>query len=224
MRAILLGPQVSNRATQLRLFHSLQICPDDLIVGIDGGASLWKKWGIRPHFAVGDWDSIESNQDRKKALRDLPRVTLPRDKDRSDLFFAALAAIEAGARELIALGVTGGRPDHHVATLMDLSQFSTGRYGKLARVRAVDSSADLIFLSEGIPVWKESLAAGQLFSVFALGDRVNGVSICGAQYCLKNVSLTPSSLGLSNVAKGRVTEIRVRQGRLLLVIPWGAKN
>jgi thiamine pyrophosphokinase len=140
-------------------------------------------------------------------------------KDRSDLFFAAIAALEAGATELLCLGVTGGRADHHLATLMDLSNFAAGSYGPLQSVEAYGPDGQFIFLSTQIPHWQAVLKRHQLVSIFALSPYVEGLTLSGFRYHLKQVKMNASSWGLSNQVVKRKCEVHLRKGKLLVIIP-----
>jgi thiamine pyrophosphokinase len=217
MRAILLGPIAGSYRHPKKLLSSLRVESKDLLIGVDGGTQTWLNWGYRPHCAIGDWDSLKS---RKKILSQIPHLSLSKDKDRSDLFFAVRAAIELGAQELVCLGVTGGkRLDHHLATLFDLSVFSTGKYGKLKSVQAAGVDGEYHFLSESISRWVHFSNRRRLVSIFAIGGEVAGVTLSGFQYGLKNVTLKLSSLGLSNWTEERKCEVRLRKGQLLVIIP-----
>jgi thiamine pyrophosphokinase len=173
--------------------------------------------GYDPHVAVGDWDSLKSG---REILSRIPHLSLSSHKDRSDLFFAARAAVALGADELVCLGVTGGpRVDHHLASLFDLAEFSTGRYGKLKSVRAIGLDGEYSFLSESIPVWTGQLKRKQLVSIFALKGHAQGVTLKGFRYPLSNAALSSSSRGLSNQAKARNCEVHLRKGQLLVIMP-----
>lgn len=218
MRAILLGPvRIPARRLQ-EIFDSLgeRSFSNSILVAVDGGLDVWSKLGIRPHFAVGDWDSL---RDKKRGLKQVPHLSLSTSKDRSDLFYAVIAAIEAGATEVVCVGVTGGRLDHHLAMLYDLSEFSTGRYGKLLSVQARGGDGDTYFLSEKIPIWKGSLMKGQIISILGMKDGATGVSLEGFKYNLRNASMGLSSYGLSNIALKRTCRVSLKKGRLLVVIP-----
>src|SRR4051812_17967315 len=104
MRAILVGAVEVPDRVQKRLLRALKIQADDLLIGVDGGTQCLIRLGFKPDFAIGDWDSL-----KKKAniLSQVPHLTLPKNKNRSDLFYAGIAAIEAGAKEILCLGVTG---------------------------------------------------------------------------------------------------------------------
>jgi thiamine pyrophosphokinase len=188
----------------------------DLRVAVDGGLKIFKKVGWKPHFAVGDWDSLGSEK-VSHALRGVFHLTLPRNKDRSDLYYACRAALSAGANDLVCLGVTGGRPDHQLATLFDLSEIS-GRCDSRVTVVAVDNSTRYYFLSEKNPEWSAELSPGQLVSVFAMGGEARGVTLQGFKYPLRNAVLQPSSHGLSNRAAQTQCAVRVKKGRLVVMV------
>jgi len=215
MRAILLGPLAGSDRRQKGLLRALKIQKNDLLIGVDGGTRIWKTLGYQPNLAVGDWDSLTQ---KKKVLAGLSHITLPQSKERSDLFYAAVAAIELGAQELVCLGVTGGRMDHHLAMLLDLSGFSTGRYGKLKSVQAIGLDANYYFLSEAIPSWKGVTSLKSIISIFAMNGAAGGVTLSGFRYNLKNAVLNPSSHGLSNQTRRRNCEVSLRKGQLLVIM------
>jgi len=231
MRAILLGPvhpcghsTKQSDSTLETLLRQLPLMSTDVRIGVDGGVASWLKLGLKPHFAVGDWDSLPMKQ-RKKALADVPHLTVSRHKDRSDLFYACMMAIQAGASELICAGVTGADPAHHLAALLDLSTYSAGEFGKLRRVAIIGYDAHYEFLSgKAIPKWPKELQKfpklkiGQRVSFFAMGGDAEGVTLKGFRYQLKNARIVPSSHGLSNVVKSKNIEVSLRNGRLLVII------
>ncbi len=215
MRSILLGPVPMLARERKALFRSVQLTEDDLLVGVDGGAQVWMDEGYTPHFVVGDWDSLKT----KKILSRLPHLSLSRSKDRSDLFFGVYAAIQAGADDLVCLGVTGGRPDHHLAVLYDLSTFSTGVFGSVKSVQALGVDGEYFFLSEKISSWKKSHFQGRLTSLFAMGAPVRGLTLKGFDYPLRDATLGLSSHGLSNRIKSKICEVHLRKGQLLVILP-----
>jgi thiamine pyrophosphokinase len=235
MRAILLGSQIESRHTLKKLLNEVQLRPTDLRVGVDGGVAHWSEVGLPPDIAVGDWDSLKEwclkqkksqQKHRKKSvhyktlLKPIPHWTLPTQKDRADLFYAAVAALALGVNELVCLGVTGGRPDHHLATLLDLAELATGTYGACISVQAKGLEGDYFFLSEAIPRWTGSYPKGTVLSCFTLGSEpVQGLSLKGLKYPLVSVALQSSSLGLSNRVCARKCEVRLRNGKLVIIMP-----
>lgn len=221
MRAILLGSCIKPQQLSV-LLPLLKIAPTDYLVGVDDGVRIWLECGFEPNFAVGDWDSYQGSLE---VLEGIPHLTLKTEKDRSDLYYAAQAAIQMGAQELICLGVTGGRTDHHLAAIYDLSEIASKKLGKSLRsiqIQAVE--AEYHFLSAKSPLWKRTLPPDKLISFFAMGGPARGVSLTGFRYPLKNEVLLPSSRGLSNqVLKGKC-EVRLRKGQLLVIMPRNGFN
>jgi thiamine pyrophosphokinase len=190
----------------------------DLFIGVDGGTRTWLKTGLKPHMAVGDWDSFKG-ADARKALKSIHHVTLPVDKDRSDLFFAASLASNAEATQLICLGVTGGRPDQHLASVLDLTSLAAGEAGEFSRVTAYSPEGEYHFLSRLIPRWKEAYPSPRTVSVFAMTAAARGLTLKGFKYPLKNGDLEPSSRGLSNRVWAANCEVSIREGGLLVMVP-----
>jgi thiamine pyrophosphokinase len=221
LRAFLIGASPGQtiehtRATLARLGAD---AARDLFIGVDGGTRIWQALGIKPHMAVGDWDSFVGADAREK-LAQLHHLTLPVDKDRSDLFFAASVAHNAQATEVICLGVTGGRPDHHLAALMDLASLAAGELGMgLLQVTAYAPEGDYHFLSPLIPRWRESFPAPRTVSLFALGSLVRGLTLKGFKFPLKDSELRPSSQGLSNRSWSPTCEVSLKEGALVVIVP-----
>jgi thiamine pyrophosphokinase len=217
LRAILIGAAPVTDRAQKKLLKELQIRADDNFIGVDGGTDTLGRLGIRPRLAVGDWDSLGG----KRAPADFAHITLPRGKSRSDLFYAVVAAIEAGADDIVCLGVTGGRLDHHLAMLYDLSNFSSGEFGVLRSLRALGPEGEYHFLSPKMPQWRGTYPIGTTVSVFAMKGAARGVTLRGFQFNLKNALLEPSSHGLSNEIKKRICDVTLRKGQLLLIMLRG---
>jgi thiamine pyrophosphokinase len=216
-RAILLGPLAHGDRVLVRALR--EVAPregKDLLIGVDRGTEVWLKHRLRPGLAVGDWDSLE---DRRK-LRELPHVTLEREKDHSDLAYALRAAATAGVTEILCLGLTGGRPDHHLAMMQELANLAERPGTRLKRVWAWGPEASYEFLTRRIPRWKARLPKGHTVSVLPLGERARGVTIRGMRYALNGARLESGSRGLSNEGTGGAAEVRLSSGRLVVIIPF----
>jgi len=219
-RALIVGPCVGSVQEFTRSLFMAGVDPKqmarDIRVAVDGGLMVFRKIGWKPHFAVGDWDSL-GKEKVAAALRGIFHLTLPRNKDRSDLYYACRAAVSTGATDLVCLGVSGGRADHQLAMLFDLSEIAH-EGGKDLSVVAVDHETRYSFISEKNPEWSASILPGQLVSVFALEGEARGVTLEGFKYPLKNAVLKPSSHGLSNQAVQTQCSICVKKGRLAILV------
>jgi thiamine pyrophosphokinase len=218
MIALIIGPLIKTSRSFERTLFAAGLDPHRLQgvikVGVDGGLHVIRKMGVKPHFAVGDWDSMPSGE-LQTALEGVLHLSLPEKKDRSDLFYACRAAAAAGATDLICVGVTGGRPDHHLGMMYDLSEVEATEPG-IQSVAAIDEKQRYFFVSGGRK-WEGRVEAGQLVSVFSLGSTAHGVTLDGFEYPLKNADLKPSSHGLSNLAKRPHCRVSVKKGRLVVM-------
>ena len=215
-RAVLVGPALpKNKKRLAQLLKGLQVSSKDLLIAIDGGLKSTRAYLRAPDIAIGDWDSLKN----KKLLEDVAHVTLPKNKDRSDLYFALDEAVRSGAREVVCVGVTGARPDHHFASLLECAQASY----QVDSVRCLDEKAEYILVSEGR--WRRNLKIGQLISLFALpGYGISPhvrIRARGLKFKLSGGILVPSSHGLSNVVVSTSCEVVVQTGTVLIVIPRG---
>jgi len=215
-RAVLLGPSITSTEwlrLSVRGFRVSQ--KTDVLVGVDGGTALWKRLGFTPDFAIGDWDSLKY----LTILKSIPHLDLPTHKDFSDLMYAGCAAVQAGATSLLCLGVTGGRPDHQIAMLLDLAQLSEDREAKLTSVISVGEDAEYHFVSPRMGEREFRIPKGQTVSMFALGGAAQGVTIKGFEYPLSQAELIPSSHGLSNRAKVARQTVVTKRGVITMVLP-----
>jgi thiamine pyrophosphokinase len=216
-RAVLLGPTLLKMTPieRRRLLSSLELTSDDLRIGVDGGTDVWLRAGLAPHLAVGDWDSLKN----RNVLNTIPHLTYSPDKDESDLFLAARAAIDLGARSIVCAGVTGGRPDHTLASIYDLARIASGQLGKVRAVTTVGPEGVTSYLSSRIPSWRSKVALGQVISVLAVGGTAKGVTLRGFKHALRNAAMPCNSLGLSNRAKSVSVGVDLKSGNLIVFVP-----
>jgi thiamine pyrophosphokinase len=218
------GPELLNLRDQKAVFKKVNLQPQDFLIGVDGGVAIALRHRLKMDLAVGDWDSLKfTSRQLKKLLSELPHITLSPEKDRSDLFHSALAALEMGATRLTCVGVTGGRPDHQVAMLLELGALASGKWGRLTEVKAIGPDADYYFLSTKIPDCLIQAPVGSLISIFSLSEKTEGLSLRGLKYKFRNNKrnhlFTPSSVGLSNVTVQRKVHVSLRKGLVVVIMP-----
>jgi thiamine pyrophosphokinase len=227
--------------------RELGIIGSDLRVGVDGGARFWLSVDLAPQIAVGDWDSLGEDPSSNPDYQETQILTLPRRKDASDLHYTLEVLKDLGVREVVCLGFTGGRPDHHLANLMEMAEFAGGTLadGSSMKITAIGNDAEYYWVIPARPLELSPrvLTARQIktLSVFAWGHPADGVSLDGLEYSLKEAGkvgakagrpgakagrpgvkagrLEPSSRGLSNTVVSSRVKIAVRKGLLLVVIP-----
>jgi len=197
----------------------------DRLVGVDSGTLTWLKLGFHPDLAVGDWDSVNTRQ-RRRVMSSLSHLVLSPDKDRSDFYHALQAALQWVPEEIIAIGFTGGRSDHHLAALLDMAAIAeeSARIDggiSLKVFKSLGPEAEYHFLAGGVKHWTGKLKKGTMVSVFSLAPVTQGVVLEGFRYLLQNEDLTPSSYGLSNVVESVKQKVQIRRGRLLIIVQSG---
>lgn len=95
-----------------------ELLPSDYILCADSGYKHCEKIGITPNILIGDFDSIE----------DIPQgiiiKKLAEDKDYTDTNVCLDKAIFQGFKEILLVGMLGGRVDHSLANVQLLDRKS----------------------------------------------------------------------------------------------------
>lgn len=189
--------------------------PDDFFIFCDGGLTHAQGLGRVPDLIVGDFDSCNSSDLSKYAgTAGHPEIVkLPREKDDTDTLFAVKLALERGFEDFILLGAMGGRFDHALGNISILLYLD----GLSKKARLIDDYS-VMQIAGRKPFYIEDSCS--YFSVLTIAGDVSGVNIKNAKYPLENAKLSPDfQLGISNeVLPGKVAEVSVEQGRVLVVI------
>lgn len=181
------------------------------VIAADAGLRHLERAGIAPDLIVGDFDSL----DRVPVGANV--VTHSPEKDDTDMVLAVREALSRGAETIVIYGGMGGRPDHEYANIQTLAFIADngGRGYLVGRgvVCTVIKNSRLDF------------AGGRrgIVSVFAHGDRAEGVNLRGLKYPLTDYTLTSDyPLGVSNEFTGVPASVSVRDG--LLAVMWEAES
>ena len=163
--------------------------------------------GLRPDYLIGDWDSGGAPEG------DVPCITLPVEKDMTDLQAAVDQALELDYRELLLCGCTGGRLDHTASNLA-LLEWIARRGGRAMIVdedneaRYLDSEALLL---DNVPPYR-------YLSLVPLDRSITGVTLRNVKYPLEDAVLTRGdTFSVSNEPGGPRQEIVIGSGRVLLL-------
>lgn len=179
---------------------------DDFNIFCDSGLLHETKLGIKPDLIVGDFDSHENPNYAVETM------VLPREKDDTDTVFATKEAIKRGFTDFLLIGVIGARLDHTLGNVSIL--FMLDSLGKKACI--VDDYSEMEIVSKQPVFVKDSFA---YFSLLNISGKAEGVTIQGAKYPLQDAVIDCEyQYGVSNeVLPGKTAEIRIKEGRLLLV-------
>ena len=176
------------------------------IIAADGGYSRLKALGIRPDIVLGDFDSL-----KEEVPKDCEVITVPCEKDDTDMLLAVRKALAAGYSHITLCGALGGRFDHTFANIQTLEFIAeNGGEGKIL-------SCDNIIMLQSAGKRQYKRKDGWYFSIFSLMDETV-VTSRGTKYDLSGYSLKRSfPLGVSNEIMEEYADIEVKKGKLLVV-------
>ncbi len=183
------------------------LLPDDYLIAADGGLRLAALLRVTPHMVIADFDSCEETV----LPESVSLVRLPVRKDVTDTAAAVQAGRDAGYRDFLLLGGTGGRLDHQYAnTQLLVTLARDGCRAVLAdernRIEAVTVSPVVI---DPLPGWHVSF--------FAFDSTVHSLTVRNAAYELSAYDLTPvDPLCISNHTMDKPCEISFLDGTLLV--------
>lgn len=184
----------------------------DLLICADGGLRVARRAGVAPRIVIGDFDSAPGALLRWARARGAQLVRHPRRKDKSDSELALDAAVEGGATQVEFLGVLGGRLDHALANITLLVQAEA----KNVRAKIVDGPQELFLAQSETRVPGRR---GDAVSLIPMTPRVIGITLTGFRYPLRNAAVRQgTTLTISNVIAAPPALVRVKRGRLLIVV------
>lgn len=224
MKVLVLGAWVEEKEkfwlkAKVRELNQTQM---PIVIAVDGAVAFCQWIGLVPDVAVGDWDSLTwSRARRNRFLRNSTILSLRKEKNRSDLYHALQAVKNIrDQEEVICLGVTGGRPDQHLASLFELARFQ--KRNQLQKLVAADQYCIYHFISQANSPYRFSCRKGERFSIFSILGSVKNIKLKGSKYPLNKSEniirmLRPSSNGMSNCATGSECSISVSEKVVLLI-------
>ena len=181
-----------------------------MIIAADAGYLIAKQWGLVPHWLVGDFDSLNL-----QAVDELPATCIirhPVEKDKTDVELALDFALELGVKEVVMVGVWGGRIDHSLGNIELMYNLAC----KNIKARILTGSAELHLANQALEL---NLPIGTIVSLLPLSAEVTGVTTCGLYYPLCNAIIKKGSTWtISNKAVAESIEVKCESGVLLAVV------
>ena len=189
-----------------------EIHSDDLIIGADRGALFLVEHGVRPHFSVGDFDSvspIELENISKHSEQMLACDAI--NKDLTDTELAFDIAIKQRPEQIVMFGVTGSRLDHTLANIHLLVKSLEQHIPCAIR----DHNNYVTLTDSTITIQDQGFT---YVSLLPVTTEVTGIDLTGFQYPLHNATLIMGqSLAVSNRLEDKVGTISIRSGLLLII-------
>jgi thiamine pyrophosphokinase len=209
LRAVIMA----NGELKEELEISTYLRTDDLLIAADGGASNLLMAGIQPHVVIGDLDSLTTSQIEELSTIGVTLIEHPQDKDQTDLELALRYATAHNAKEILLLGLLGGRLDQTLANLLLL----TRREWESVRL-IVKAGYDTAYLLRNQDEMELSGQPGDTLSLIPVTGGVSGVTTHGLRWPLINADLDlGTTLGISNEMVGSQCRITISSGNILLV-------
>ena len=164
--------------------------------------------GVWPQLVVGDFDSYGGEIYGRPEI-----IKAPPEKDDTDTLMAVKEAIARGYTDITILGAMGGCTDHEYANIQ-LCSYCAERN---VNCRISDAFQELFVIKDGAAnVLRRDYSR---ISVFALDEKVCGVTLKGLKYELDNeVLLREFPRGVSNEFSRDEAYISVDRGMLLIIL------
>ena len=211
MKAILVCGGEIEDSFALAVFDRIR---PDCIIGIDRGLEFCYKYNIVPNYILGDFDSISPKILSFYEGGEIPVKRFQPEKDATDTRIGLELAMKLGSQKIFLLGATGGRLDHYMANVKSL--LIPMEQGVQAWI--LDSQNAITVLDQGTKL-KKDRQFGKYVSFFTMGDRVEGVTLTGFKYPLKDHTLVNSDeIGVSNEIQEDSAEITFRSGVVLMIM------
>ena len=192
-----------------------------VLMAADRGLDFFRETGLIPDIADGDFDSVSgAGKAYLESLSHTEIIQLQPEKDDTDTQSTLNLAIKRGAKSILILGATGGRMDHLLGNLGLLT------LGKIKGVKvALADAQNYICLAENGKVLKKDRQFGKYVSFFPVGGSVQGLTLKGFKYPLKDYQLTVADCGLtvSNEIQEDQAEISYKGGSLLMIMSQDLK-
>lgn len=201
--------------------HGVTMMEEDFVIACDAGLLNCDAAGVTPDLIVGDFDSGarigEAFMDRIARIEeDEPErvLRLPVVKDDTDLMRAIKEGLARGYRSFLIFGALGGKR----------FSLSYAAIQSLLYIKHHDAYGTILTSDAKLWIMEDETTTflghpGGSLSLFALTERVEGLTLRGLQYELEDATLRNDfPLGVSNAfVEGRTATIAVRRGTLLVV-------
>jgi thiamine pyrophosphokinase len=184
------------------------------IIAVDKGLNALHELSIIPHHIVGDFDSI--NKDILSLYSNNTNITIHKynpKKDYTDTDIAIKLAINLNSSCINIIGGFGNRIDHLLANIHILM------HGLNTNIPCyLLDTCNKVYLINSTTEIHKNKAYGKYISLIPLTSSVNGLTLDGFKYPLKNYTLPVGiSLGISNEVVDDIATISFKEGILIVI-------
>lgn len=173
------------------------------IIGVDEGAYIALKEGIKLDLAIGDFDSV--NEEKFKYIcENTSVIQLPIEKDDTDTL-AAVKYCKNAERITILGGIQGKRIEHFVANMILMQSYPN--------IEILDNNSYMYVTNNSITINKNDY---KYISFFAINDCF--ITLDGFKYPLRDYYLkSDNPLAISNEIINDKAIITLRGGKLMII-------
>lgn len=184
-----------------RVSWLLEAAENRTVWAIDRGVNACMEAGILPSLILGDADSASPKLWKAATGRGAEVLSLPREKDDTDLQMALKTlAMQLGRIKILVTGCWGGRFDHTWSNVLSVLGTLRERDGYAV---LVDHWELLAFIRGGETVTLTQLRRPEAISLLAFSERCTGVFIRGVHWPLEKTELDKGlPYAISNRPKG----------------------
>ncbi len=181
---------------------------NDMLIAADGGYTYVVQAGMTPDLLIGDFDSME------KPLGACETITLPVEKDDTDIAYAVKEGFGRGYTRFVILGgLGGGRLSHTIANIQLLEYIAL--QGGTANLKGGTTSLFLL-CEEQSHTFEGGM--GKELSLFSVTPTAN-VTATGVKYPVFQATLERSfPLGVSNRILEENATLTVHDGKIIVVL------
>ena len=181
----------------------------DFVVCADGGYQYALKADRKPDLIIGDFDSSEFPQNMKCDI-----IKLPVHKDDTDTMYCVKECMKMGFKEILLLGMTGGRLDHTFANFCTLLYTAENA----VHAKILDGENTIFAMTKGMKEIIEN-KKGHIFSIFPFGCKSCQVTLDGFEYPLNEGTVKVNTvLGTSNSVISDHAEIILHDGNAICIL------
>jgi len=188
------------------------------VIAADSGLAVATALGVPVDHLVGDLDSVDPAAVQAAEAAGTTVDRHPVEKDATDLELALDAARARGARRLVVVDGGGDRLDHLLGNVLLLSSAAYAA----TDIEAFSGDAHIAVARGGGAAVTITGEPGSLVTLLPVGGAARGIVTDGLRYPLHAEDLAPGTTrGVSNELLGDAGSVRLADGTLLVVQPFG---
>ncbi|QBP41501.1 thiamine diphosphokinase [Paenisporosarcina antarctica] len=175
---------------ELAPLEPYKLSDEVVFIGADKGSVYLLNEGIIPTVAVGDFDSLSSEEFLDLTNRVASVKVASVDKNETDTDLALIHSLDFDPQQVVLVGVTGGRLDHFISVLNSVYRFQKDNPGIQFIVR--NKWNEMRLLTPGI-IKLTTNPQLPFMSFFAFHENVEEITLTGMKYNVSNETINIGS-------------------------------